>query len=97
MRFLRFASIASVVGALAFASTCVSPGGVGGILYNDYTGPYQTSGNPSGSKVGQASVTCYAGLVCVGDAGIAGVTPFSLTPPLDISRCNDGKKRKKVR
>ena len=57
--------------ALLPALGCVSPGGAGGLLYNDYTGPYQALGGGNGPKIGEASVRCYAGLVCVGDAGIA--------------------------
>lgn len=56
---------------LLFSTACVSPGGAGGLLFNNYTGPYQTVSGGAGKKVGEASVACYIGLVCLGDAGIA--------------------------
>ncbi|MBE7437263.1 MAG: hypothetical protein HS115_02320 [Spirochaetales bacterium] len=57
--------------ALIFFASCISPGGAGGIIYNNYTGPYQALADASGSKIGQASVSCFLGLTCVGNAGIA--------------------------
>lgn len=56
---------------LLFSGACISPGGAGGILYNNYTGPYQALADSAGEKVGQASVNCFLGLACIGNAGIA--------------------------
>lgn len=58
-------------GLLLAACSCISPGGSGGLLFNSYGGPLQATANPSGKKTGSASVSCYLGLVCLGDAGIA--------------------------
>lgn len=66
--FLRFASL---LFAGFLLTACVSPGGAGGLLFNNYTGPYQALGSGSGPRIGEASVQCFIGLVCIGDAGIA--------------------------
>lgn len=50
--------------------SCVSPGGAGGLLYNNYTGPYQALENSGTSREGRASVHCILGLTCFGNAGI---------------------------
>lgn len=55
----------------ALAIGCVSPGGAGGAIFNSYSGPFQATGNAAGSKSAEGSVSCFLGLVCYGDAGIA--------------------------
>ncbi len=56
---------------LTAAIGCVSPGGAGGAIFNSYGGPFQATANTAGSKSGESSVSCFLGLVCYGDAGIA--------------------------
>ena len=63
-------TIAGIVLAGSLLASCVSPGGDGGILFNYYSGPFQATDNQGTGKIGESSIHCILGLVCVGDAGI---------------------------
>ena len=74
----------SVACALALTMGVSSCGVLGsGMLYNDTVEPNQVTANSLGSKVGEAQIANYLGVVALGDAGVqkaaknAGITKIS--------------------
>ena len=61
--------VCSLAAGLVAITGCVGPmgpvGGVGGMIYTDVSGPVAATGNPGGTKMGQAtsrvSSACYGG------------------------------------